>query len=192
MPYLICVILSTLCLHVALQAFTDSGKQSIDDVNRLIGQRIKEAATQIGCMRVWQANAAIGKYVKKAAEEAAAGKLKPKVGQKARAASGCSMENGGDLWQQSAYAFQAHVPCRASQSMLCCHTVNPHACGQRLGAQQWKQPCSSLASTRGVSITTTTHCVAGDCSRQLVRVDSPKLLCAVLCCCLQATKVAQR
>jgi hypothetical protein len=63
---------------VRVQAFTEGGKQSIDDINRLIGLRIKEAAAQIGCMRVWQANAAIGKYVKRAAEEAAAGKLRSK------------------------------------------------------------------------------------------------------------------
>lgn len=64
-----------------LQAFTDGGKQSIEEINKLVGLRIKEAAAQIGTMRVWQANASIGKYVKRAAEEAAAGKLKHKVGQ---------------------------------------------------------------------------------------------------------------
>lgn len=64
--------------YVRVQAFTDSDKKSLEDINRLIGQRIKQAAAQIGTMRVWQANSAIGKYVKQAAEEAAAGKLKPK------------------------------------------------------------------------------------------------------------------
>lgn len=60
------------------QAFqTGNGtKQSVEEINRLIGLHIKEAAAHLGTMHVWQANAAIGKYVKKAAEEAAAGKLK--------------------------------------------------------------------------------------------------------------------
>jgi hypothetical protein len=53
-------------------------------MNRLIGLNIKEAAAHIGTMHVRQANAAIGKYVKKAAEEAAAGKLHSK-GSKASA-----------------------------------------------------------------------------------------------------------
>jgi hypothetical protein len=39
----------------------------------LIGLNIKEAAAHIGAMHVRQANAAIGKFVKKAAEEAATG-----------------------------------------------------------------------------------------------------------------------
>eukprot|EP00775_Hariotina_reticulata_P013268 gene13268-13399_t len=65
---------------VTVKAFTSgsNGKQSIDEINGLIGQRIKEAAAQIGTFRVWQANAIIGKYVSQAAEEAATGKLKPK------------------------------------------------------------------------------------------------------------------
>lgn len=67
-------------LSDAAQAFaTDNGtKQSIDEINHLIGMHIKEAAANIGTMHVWQANAAIGKFVKKAAEEANAGKLKLK------------------------------------------------------------------------------------------------------------------
>lgn len=44
----------------------------------MIGLNIKEAAAHIGTMHVSQANAAIGKFVKKAAEEAAAGKLHAK------------------------------------------------------------------------------------------------------------------
>lgn len=60
------------------QAFQTSNgtKQSVEEINRLIGLHIKDAAAHLGTMHVWQANAAIGKYVKKAAEEAAAGKLK--------------------------------------------------------------------------------------------------------------------
>jgi hypothetical protein len=71
---------------VRVQAFaTDNGsKQSLEEMNRLIGLNIKEAAAHIGTMHVRQANAAIGKYVKKAAEEAAAGKLHSK-GSKASA-----------------------------------------------------------------------------------------------------------
>jgi len=65
------------------QAFaTDNGKQSVDEINRLIGLHIKNAAANLGTMHVWQANAAIGKYVKKAAEEASAGKLKLKGSKK--------------------------------------------------------------------------------------------------------------
>lgn len=63
-----------------LQAFTtDNGtKQSLEEMNRLIGINIKEAASHIGAMHVRQANAAIGKFVRLAAEEAAAGKLQRK------------------------------------------------------------------------------------------------------------------
>lgn len=62
-----------------MQAFaTDNGKQSVEDINRLIGLHIKEAAAHLGTMHVWQANAAIGKFVKKAADEASTGKLKLK------------------------------------------------------------------------------------------------------------------
>lgn len=50
----------------------------MDEINRLIGLNIKEAAANMGTMRIWHANAAIGKFVKKAAEEAAKGKLKIK------------------------------------------------------------------------------------------------------------------
>jgi len=83
----ICDVLLKLACAVAFllsshdkQAFTsgNNGKQSIDEINSLIGQRIKEAAAQIGTFRVWQANATIGKYVRQAAEDAATGKLKPK------------------------------------------------------------------------------------------------------------------
>lgn len=71
------------------QAFaTDSnGKQSVADINRLIGVHIKEAASHLGARRVWQSNAAIGKYVKAAAADAAAGKLKVKGQYKAPAAA---------------------------------------------------------------------------------------------------------
>lgn len=67
---------------ILLQAFaTDSNngtKQTIEDINKMIGLHIKEAAAHLGTMHVWQANAAIGKFVKKAAEDAASGKLKVK------------------------------------------------------------------------------------------------------------------
>ena len=43
---------------------------------------MKEAAAHLGTMHVWQANAAIGKFVKKAAEEAKSGKLKLKGSKK--------------------------------------------------------------------------------------------------------------
>lgn len=76
-------------LAVPVQAFaTDSnGKQSVADINRLIGVHIKEAASHLGARRVWQSNAAIGKYVKAAAADAAAGKLKVKGQYKAPAAA---------------------------------------------------------------------------------------------------------
>jgi hypothetical protein len=50
----------------------------MDEMNKQIGKRIKEAAAQVSTMRVWHANASIGKFVKRAAEESAAGKLKLK------------------------------------------------------------------------------------------------------------------
>lgn len=71
------------------QAFTSSGngaKPSLEEINRLIGINIKEAAANVGVIRVYQANAAIGKFVKKAADDAAAGRLK-KAGSKPKAAS---------------------------------------------------------------------------------------------------------
>lgn len=68
---------------VSVKAFaTDNGKQSLEEINRLIGLHIKEAASHVSTMRVWQANAVVGKYVKQAALDAAAGKLKPKVPKK--------------------------------------------------------------------------------------------------------------
>jgi hypothetical protein len=69
------------CSLCSSQAFQTSNgtKQSVEEINRLIGLHIKDAAAHLGTMHVWQANAAIGKYVKKAAEEAAAGKLKSAV-----------------------------------------------------------------------------------------------------------------
>jgi hypothetical protein len=51
---------------------------SLEEMNKQIGKRIKEAAAQLSTMRVWHANASIGKYVKRAADDAAAGKLKLK------------------------------------------------------------------------------------------------------------------
>lgn len=79
--------------HTAQQAFKDGpsssngSKQSIEEINRLIGLHMKTAASHIGAMHVRQANAQIGKFVKKAAEEAAAGKLKPKGSSKPSASA---------------------------------------------------------------------------------------------------------
>jgi hypothetical protein len=66
---------------------TNGTKQSLEEMNRLIGHNIKEAAAHLGTMHVWQANQAIGKYVKKAAEEAAAGRLQRKSAAKAGTAT---------------------------------------------------------------------------------------------------------
>jgi hypothetical protein len=60
----------------AHQAFATDA--SLEEMNKQIGKRIKEAAAQLSTMRVWHANASIGKYVKRAADDAAAGKLKLK------------------------------------------------------------------------------------------------------------------
>jgi hypothetical protein len=56
----------------------------MDEMNKQIGKRIKEAASQLSTMRVWHANANIGKFVKRAAEEAKAGKLKLKGATKSK------------------------------------------------------------------------------------------------------------
>jgi hypothetical protein len=64
------------CALAAHQAFATDA--SLEEMNKQIGKRIKEAAAQLSTMRVWHANASIGKYVKRAADDAAAGKLKLK------------------------------------------------------------------------------------------------------------------
>jgi hypothetical protein len=71
-----CSCCTCCCVPAKHQAFATDG--SLEEMNKQIGKRIKEAAAQLGTMRVWQANASIGKYVKRAADEAAAGKLKLK------------------------------------------------------------------------------------------------------------------
>uniref|UniRef100_A0A383WFJ0 Uncharacterized protein n=1 Tax=Tetradesmus obliquus TaxID=3088 RepID=A0A383WFJ0_TETOB len=68
--------------RLVVRAFATDG--GMEEMNKQIGKRIKEAAAQLSTMRVWHYNAAVGKYVKKAAEDAAAGKLKMKGAAKAK------------------------------------------------------------------------------------------------------------
>ena len=66
-----------------MQAYTGAnGAQTVQDMNKAIGKRISEAAANIGRARVTKVNLAVGKYVKRAAEEAAAGKLHAAAGVK--------------------------------------------------------------------------------------------------------------
>lgn len=58
-------------------AFTSSGngKQSVEDMNKLLGKLIADAAAHVGTLRVHQYNSAVGKYVAAAGHDFASGKL---------------------------------------------------------------------------------------------------------------------
>lgn len=75
-----CSSCTLLPAHDHPQAFandsSNGSKQSADEISRLIGHHIAEAASHMGTMRVWNFNAAVGKYVAQAAEAAKASKLK--------------------------------------------------------------------------------------------------------------------
>jgi len=67
--------------RLVVRAYTGTnGVSSVQEMNRVIGKRISEAAANIGKARVARMNQAIGKFVKRAAEEATAVKAsKPKA-----------------------------------------------------------------------------------------------------------------
>ncbi len=59
-------------------AVGSNGKQSIDDINAVIGSKIANAAASMSAANSNKLNKAIGKFVKAAAEKVAAGNLKLK------------------------------------------------------------------------------------------------------------------